>query len=277
MDFQREILADLPLISSRSNQYLKQIRILQQKKAREEKQLFLVEGLRLAEEAVSSSGELVYGLLSQDFLANSRGQKLANQALAKKIPLFLVEEEMLKQVCPTENSQGIVFVASYLLGDKLSFQQKIKDNLLIADKISDPGNLGTLLRTALAAGSQGILLLPGSVDIYNPKVVRSSMGAIFHLPFYQAQSNQEAWELVEALNLQIFMADAQGSLPYTKADLKQPAAILMGSEAHGIEDFLQKPSVQSISLPMSCHSESLNVSVAAGIILYEIQRQRTLA
>ena len=146
--------------------------------------------------------------------------------------------------------------------------------MLILDSITNPGNLGTMLRTAAAAGVDAVLLTSGCVDIYNPKVVRGSMGALLRLPVHQLE-----WDdMARAVDrMRIWVAEAGGSRAYTAVDWRQPSALIVGNEAHGAGDDAYTLADGSVSIPMSVETESLNAAIAAGIILFEAARQRELA
>jgi len=142
---------------------------------------------------------------------------------------------------------------------------------LIADRISDPGNLGTILRTALAAEVDAVFLNPGTVDPFNPKVVRGAMGAHFHLPIVQMETSEIGKFLC---GTDMWVAEAGLGIPYYQVDWNKPSAIVIGSEAHGPSDELRSIATGSIHIPISALAESLNASVAAAVILFEIARMR---
>ena len=258
-------------VTSRSNRYIKEARLLKNKKEREEKGSFLIEGIRLAEEALASGIELSYALVSDRIVGSERGLCLIEK-LKELCPIFRAEESLIDYASDTEHAQGII-----LVGRK---RENSKDVLkggsfyVVSDRISDPGNLGTLCRTALAVGADALVLLPGSVDYYNPKVVRASMGAVFHLPAYLAQSNEEAYTLLMAEGVGIITAVADGRTPYYEADLSIPLAWVFGSEADGVDYYWLENAQNTVYLPMNRKSESLNVAVSAGVLLYDTMRQR---
>lgn len=262
-------------IRSKDNAYLKQVRLLQQKKHRQEQGLFLVEGLRLAEEAVASGFAIAYGLVGPRLLELDRGRQLVQALRARNVPLFLVaEERLLAGALATEHPQGIALVLA-MPPAGLEALDAAKDWVLVADRISDPGNLGGLFRSAYAAGAQALLATPGCCDCYNPKVLRAAMGAIFRLPFYEATSDEELSTFLHKKGLHIYIAAAEGSMVYTQADLRRPLALVMGAEADGVQPFWRQAADGALRLPMTPGAESLNVGAAAAVLLYEIRRQRT--
>lgn len=269
-------IAGLPQITSRDNRYLKEFRLLQQKKYRKKLGLFTAEGLRLVEEALTSSFEPAYALITPEILQQERGTRLAEE-LNKRCQVFLLESEgLLKRVSDTENPQGVALALKIPPAAPEEWRRHLQTLVLIADGISDPGNLGALFRTALAAGADALITMAGSADCYHPKVVRATMGALFQLPFYEAESEEEVLALLHQRGFNLFAAHGRGSRPYTEADFRPPFALVMGSEAQGIGSFWQKEAHALLHLPMSRGVESLNVAVAAGVFLYEARRQRGL-
>ena len=264
-------MAKLFPIRSKSNRYIKEARLLKNKKERDEKGLFLIEGLRLAKEALASGEKIRYAFVSERMVEDERGREFLEE-LKDHCVLFLVEENLIDHVSDTEHSQGVVMVA-----EKRQYGKEVlKDGsfYIIADRIRDPGNLGTLARTGLAVGVDGLILLPGTVDYYNPKVVRAAMGAIFYLPAYTAGSREEVYQSLREEGIAIVTAEAAGRTPYYDAYLGLPLAFVFGSESEGVDPFWTAVATDTVYLPMNEKSESLNVSISAGVLLYEAARQR---
>jgi TrmH family RNA methyltransferase len=187
---------------------------------------------------------------------------------AKHIEVWQVSEPLLNSISETENPQGILAV---LNNSVLPIPQPL-DFVLIADRIRDPGNLGTLLRTAAAAGVQAVLLPPGTTDAFAPKVVRAGMGAHFRLPIHSI-----TWEEIRVVtkSLKVCLADMQGS-PCWQTDFRLPLAIIVGGEAEGATEKARKLAEVSVSVPMPGRAESLNAGVAGAILMFEVVRQRKL-
>jgi TrmH family RNA methyltransferase len=185
----------------------------------------------------------------------------------------LVEEvspAVMKSASNTHTPQGILAV----MAQRLLPLPADLDFILLLDAIRDPGNLGTILRTAAAAGVQGIILTPDSVDPFSPKVLRSAMGAHFRLPLLVL-----AWIEIEALlkpGVKIYLSDVANSLPYTQADFRSPVALIIGGEAEGAGAEAQLLAERRIHIPMAPGVESLNAAVAAAILMFEVVRQRNL-
>lgn len=260
-------MGERTIIQSRQNARIKDIRRLQQKKYRDQASLFCLEGVRLVEEALDT--HLVEGLyFTERLLSLSRGANLVSQAEKQGVLVFQCAESVLSELTDTVNSQGVIAVAK-----KPTWSVVSEGLILVADEIQDPGNMGALMRTAVGAGVKGLFVVEGSVDLYNPKVLRSSMGAIFHLPhwFY---SRQQILDLLNQTQSTLVVADLMDAADYWTVSYPQNLAVVIGNEARGVhESFCEKAALR-VQIPLMGAVESLNASVAAGVLLYEILRQR---
>ena len=254
------------MITSTSNQRVQWVRTLQSKRrARKREGLFIIEGTRLANEAVSSRSHPKL-VLYTDAVKQS-DPRLLDELINLGAEAEEVSQRVMKACSDTESPQGLLAVLpipSSTPPDNLSLA-------LVADRISDPGNLGTILRTAQAVGVEAIFLNPGTVDPFNPKVVRGAMGAHFHIPIIQEQTSEIEKHL---LGMDVWVAEVGLGPPYYDVDWGKPSAIVIGSEAHGPSDKLRSIAKGSTHIPMQDSTESLNASVAAAVILFEIARMR---
>ena len=256
------------MITSVQNPKIKEIRGLQARsKQRRAAGAFVVEGVRLAEEAMQAGWQPQLVLYTADL--SERGQALVEGWRSQGIPVETVADHVMQAASDTQTPQGILLVLAL---QALPIPAAL-DFALILDRMRDPGNLGTLLRTAAAAGAGAVFLPPGTVDAFAPKVVRSAMGAHFHLPVHAL-----TWEEIEAQctqhNLQVFLAAAGSGTAYTQADFRQPLALLIGGEAHGAGQRAHQLATTAIHIPMPGTAESLNAAVAAAILTFEVVRQR---
>lgn len=257
-------------ISSNKNQHVQHIRELLAKRAsRETHESFIVEGVRLSEEAINAGYQPRLVMYSED--CSPRGMELVNKAHATGSKVFSVKKDVLDALSGTESTQGILMampLQSLPLPGELNF-------VVIVDQLRDPGNFGTLLRSSLAAGAQAVFCTPGSVDAWSPKVVRSAMGAHFHLPVQQLE-----WKEIHAIckkqgrQLAIFLAESAGGTPLWQANLRQPLALVIGGEADGASAEVKRGVDELLNIPMPGGFESLNAAVAASILLFEVVRQR---
>lgn len=258
------------MITSRHNPRLQTVRqLLSQAKVRQAEQAFVVEGVRLAEEALHA-GWPAREVFHTDQL-EGRGMEVVEGFAARGVPVEQVSDGVMKSVSETETPQGLLVVLELR---ELPVPPNA-DFLLVLDEVRDPGNLGTILRTSAAAGVQAVLLAPGNVDAFAPKVVRAGMGAHFRLPVKHL-----AWEDIHAVlkgeagSLRVYLADASAGIPYTRADFRLPVALIVGGEAAGAGSESRLLADEIVHIPMPGGSESLNAGVAAGILLFEVQRQR---
>jgi TrmH family RNA methyltransferase len=255
------------VITSSQNLKIKLVRaLLGRAKERREAGAFVVEGVRLVEEAVNSNWVIKFALYDDSL--SERGLRLVEKLESKKIEVEKVESKLLQSLSETETPQGILAILEF---SQLPIPHS-PDFVLIPDQIRDPGNLGTLLRSAAAAGVQAVLLPPEATDAFGPKVVRAGMGAHFRLPIH-SMGWEEIEQLRESANMQIFLADMDGKSCW-ETDLRQPLALIIGGEAEGASEQARKLATQKISIPMSGDIESLNAGVAGSVLMFEVMRQR---
>ncbi len=255
------------MITSTHNPKLKLVRALQGRaKERRDAGAFVVEGVRLVEEAVNSNWRLRFALY--DELLSERGKLTVERLLLNGVDVEEVSTSLMKSLSETESPQGIVAVLEL---NQLPVTN-LPDFILIPDQIRDPGNLGTLLRTAAAAGVQAVLLPPETTDAFAPKVVRSGMGAHFRLPIH-SMSWDEIQRFCESASQRIFLADMDGRSCW-EVDLRQPLALIIGGEANGASEQARKLANQKISIPINGNMESLNAAAAGSILMFEVARQR---
>lgn len=243
---------------------------LKQKKYRQQQGLFLAEGLRTVEEAVR------YGAVQSIFytaIEDDRTRAVLEQAAAKQIKLVCVSDKVLKKITDTETPQGIIAVCEMRCKRLDDFLASGK-MLLVLDRVTDPGNIGTMLRTADAAGVGGLLLLQGCADIYAPKTVRASMGSLFHLPVLSGLSEELLVQAARKAGYELLVTCLDGADNLYKADLQGRLAFVMGNEANGVSDALLAAADKRVFIPMQGRAESLNVAMAAGIVMFEALRQR---
>jgi TrmH family RNA methyltransferase len=255
------------VITSSQNPKLKLARALMGRaRERREANAFVAEGVRLIEEAVTAGWKFQFVLYSDGL--SERGQDLVKILTAHRIDVEEASGDLLQKVSETETPQGILAVLDFT---ELPIPES-PDFILIADQIRDPGNLGTLLRTAVATGVQAVLLPPDTTDAFAPKVMRAGMGAHFRLPIHSL-----TWEGIKAkvIDLEIHLANMDGQSCW-ETDLRKPLALIIGSEAEGASDEARRLSTHKISIPMAGTVESLNAAVAGSVLMFEVVRQRSM-
>lgn len=243
---------------------------LKQKKYRQQQGLFLAEGLRTVEEAVHSKTvvSIFYTAIDDD-----RTRCVLEEAAAQQLKLYCVSDAVMKKIADTDTPQGIIAVCKVqdVTLDKLLSKGEM---LLVLDRVGDPGNLGTMLRTADAAGIGGVVLLKGCVDIYAPKTVRSSMGSLFHVPVVSGVAEDEFIAEAKDAGYELLVTSLEGADNLYKADLGGRIAFVMGNEAGGVSASLLERADKRVFIPMAGRAESLNVAMAAGIVMFEALRRR---
>ena len=256
------------MITSPQNPKLKLARALTGRpKERREEGAFLAEGVRLMEEALAANWPVRFVLYSSGL--SERGQALVEKLQAAGLEVEEVAGGLLQAISETETSQSILAVLDLVqlpIPDLPNF-------LLIPDQIRDPGNLGTLIRTATAAGVQVVLLPPETTDAFAPKVVRAGMGAHFRLPI-QSMEWDEIERVCKSANLQVLLADMAGQSCW-ETDFRKPLALIVGGEAEGASEQARKLASGQVCIPMPGEAESLNAGVAGSVLMFEVVRQRT--
>lgn len=256
------------MISSSSNSKIKYISRLQEnRRFRHQEQAYVVEGTRWVSEIIKA------GIRPKILLATSSWHHEPEvMKLPKQLPFAPLEitDSLMAQISATSTPPGVIAVVP-MLRQPIAAKATL---ILILDRISDPGNLGTIMRTAVAAGVGGLLLSPGCVDTYNPKVIRSGMGAHLYLAMQQAEWPEIAGRVT---NLTIRLANAKAELTYYEVDWRRPSALIIGNEAIGPGLEAIQLANEEICIPMLGSTESLNAAVAAGIILFETVRQRGIS
>lgn len=255
------------MITSVQNAKIQRLRALfSQRKERAARGEFAVEGVRLFEEALHSGWQPRLALYTADL--SPRGLEVVVRCREIGVEVEEVDPRVFKSVVDTENPQGLVGVFS----QRVLALPEHPDFLLVADGLRDPGNLGTLLRTAAAAGTQAVLLTPGSVDPFSPKVLRAGMGAQFRLPVEEL-----GWEdLARVLkpSVQVYVAETDSGTDCWDLDLRGSIALVVGAEAEGTGPQMRALADGFVRIPMPGRAESLNAAVAAGVLLFEVVRQR---
>lgn len=256
------------------NPRIKKVAALQQKKYREETGLFLVEGVRAVEEAMAHAA--VEELYFTDSALHDRKEHLIGQAENKGLPVYRVSAAVFRKMADTDSPQGVLAVVRKPRRSFTDLWQHPHPFLILVDGLADPGNLGTIIRTADAAGAAGIILLSGTVDVYNPKVVRSTAGSLFHIPVIDGMDTREVLAQLKHRGVTVLAADVGATEPYYAVDLTAAVAVAIGNEGAGLSAPVVEAADRRVKIPMPGKAESLNAAMACGIILYEGLRQRAL-
>ena len=257
------------MITSNQNSKIKLVRaLLGRAKERREAGAFVAEGVRLVEEAVNANWSCRFALYDETL--SERGRSQVESLRSRGVDVEEVSASVMKSISETEAPQGILAVLEFTnlpIPNSPNF-------ILIPDQIRDPGNLGTLLRSAAASGVQAVLIPPETTDAFAPKVLRSGMGAHFRLPIH-SMSWDEVEKVVKLAGLNAYVADMDGHSCW-EMDLRQPVCLIVGNEAEGASESARKLANGKISIPMSGETESLNAGVAGSVLMFEVMRQRAV-
>ena len=260
------------IIESTQNQYVKRLRALAGRKGRREHGEFLVEGVRALEDAVAAGAGISYVAHCAELASADRARELAERLAAEAYRLMEVTEQVFRSFSQVQAPEGLaaaVAIPKVTLDDLPGDA----DLLLAAVDLRDPGNMGTLVRLADAVGADGLIAAGTCVDLYEPKVVRATAGSVFHLPLVQDVTADEVLHWAGARQI-CTVATALEAEPWAEIRYPQRVLVLLGGEAHGLDEELAERADLQVAIPMPGRAESLNVAVAAGIVAYEILRHR---
>jgi len=267
------------MITSANNQQLKSVSaLLKKSKERREKKSFVVEGPRMVVEAPAESLKAVY--VAESYESNPENQMVLTELRSKCESVGAVFEtvadSVFKSVSDTQTPQGIMAVVGmpeYTLDQLLDGE---KTQLLILESIQDPGNLGTMVRTGEGAGITGVIMNKTTVDLFNPKTIRSTMGSIYRVPFYVTEDLSETMQLLKKKGVSLYAAHLKGEHYYTDEDYTKSCGFLIGNEGNGLSDEIANQADTYIKIPMEGQVESLNAAISATLLMYEANRQRRL-
>ncbi len=263
-------------ISSPANEKIKSVVQLQTKASvRKKQKMFVVEGIKMYEETPENQLELTY--VSEKFYDEYvKTGKVSDKIKSrlKKQEYIIVADQVFKNMSDTVTPQGIMAVVKqneYKLSDILKKGER--QIFMVLESLQDPGNMGTIIRTAEGAGIAGIIVNKETVDMYNPKVIRSTMGSIYRVPVVVTEDLESTLDELSEAGVTLFAAHLKGDVYYTDGQFMDGAAFLIGNEANGLSDAISKKAHKLIKIPMEGQVESLNASVAAAILMYEAKRQ----
>ena len=264
--------------SSENKKYKRWLKLLK-RKYRDSEGVYLIEGYKLIEEAVKNNIEIEEIILDSE-ADSSLISKLEELIICSKTAVYVLDTKLYRKLAQMENGVGIMAVVSrqdYTLKTfsecKSKNRKGCSGNLVVLDRLQDPGNIGTIIRTADGAGFGGLVVMKGTGDIYSPKVVRSAVGSIFRLPVLFASDNDELGEILDFLGKRMIVTCFDTDNYHYDADLSEDAAIVIGNEGRGVSEELIENADVRVKIPMYGNIDSLNASVAAGILMYESVRQ----
>lgn len=256
------------MITSTANAQVKNLaQLIKKSKARTEQGVYVVEGIKMFQEAPRQ--EIVKVYISQELF-----EKGTLEESLEGVPHEVLKTEVFNHVADTKTPQGILCVMKQKKYTLDHLTDRECPLLLVLENLQDPGNLGTMMRTAEGAGVTGVLLSKGCVDIYNPKTIRSTMGSIYRVPFLYTDDLLGDMDNLHKKGIVTYAAHLKGRGYYDEESYREPTAFLIGNEGNGLSDEISEKAKQYIKIPMEGQLESLNAAVAAAILMYEASRQR---
>lgn len=249
-------------IRSKDNRIYKECLRLSQRKYRDKEGRYLIEGFNLIGEA--PRGEIVYMIVRESAAAKA-------PAFAQ---IYLMEDSLFEKIAQTQTSQGILAVMEKPKFSAEEIAERVAGgNVLVLDRLQDPGNIGVMIRTAEGAGYKAVFVLKGTTDVYSPKTIRAAAGSVFRIPVIHVEDNRELAALTERLNKRLTVTSLQADKLYYDVDLSKDTALVIGNEGNGVSEELLDMADVRVRIPMEGNLESLNASVAAGILMYEARRK----
>lgn len=245
-------------LSSLKNPKIQQWRSLKERKGRRETGCFLVEGRKMVEEALASRFPV------EAVLADAN--RVEDFTLPEHVPLYTMPDHVLAAVCDTKTPQGIAAVVRMVNSEQLG------DKLVAMDGVQDPGNVGTIIRTADAAGIEGVVLSAQCADVFSPKVLRATMGSIFRMGIVVTDDLPDALMQLRQSGSSVISSQLDGEPFYERSPVGEKFCLVIGSEGNGVTHEVQAVATHRVKLPMRGGAESLNAAVAAGIMMYELMR-----
>ena len=260
-------------ISSPDNDKIRLINKLGRKKYRDKHGEFVIEGINLVRAALSKAQHIKLVLISDDFDYREIADELAEGVEYRDI--YLIPRYLFDKISDAENGSGIIAVVekiSYRLDAIDSLKSIGTSNILVLDRLQDPGNIGTIIRTAVATGYSIVATIKGTADIFSPKVLRASAGMIFGISVVELDDVDELKTLTTVLDKKIVVADPREGCPYYECNLEKDIALIIGNEGNGISDEIMECSDVRVTIPMQGEVESLNAAICASILMYEAVR-----
>ena len=259
------------MITAKDNDKVKYTKSLLKSKNRNKESKFIIEGYRILTLAIECNAKIDYVFINEDFEKKTEYVEFLEILKSKNINTYKTTNKIFNELVDTESTQGILAVVKF---NQRTIQENLKDEhrfVVILDRIQDPGNMGTIIRTADAAGVDAIIALKGCVDIYNPKVIRSTMGSIFDMNIIHA-TQEEAVRLLKLKNFDIVSSYLDSDNYYDKVEYYYKTALVIGNEANGINDDLVSKSDVLVKIPIYGKAESLNAAISSAILMYEIKK-----
>ena len=260
----------LVFIESKENNLFKNTKKFKERKNRNKSSKYIIEGFRLVQEAFKANVDIDYLIVTKD--GTDKIDQFLLDYITEDMKIYEISDNLFKELISTENPQGILAVINM----NVMPLQANGDFYLLCDKLQDPGNLGTIIRTAHAAGVQGIILTKGTVDIYNEKTIRSTMGSIFYIPIHYDDDNLSLVKSLKEDGFNLVVTSLDTDKDFFDEDLRGKTILTVGNEGNGVSAEVLDLADTKVKIPMPGNAESLNVAIATSVIMYEKVRQDRL-
>ncbi|MFZ5967982.1 MAG: TrmH family RNA methyltransferase [Bacillota bacterium] len=261
-------------IFSDDNPIIKHVKQLSLKKYRERNKEYIIEGVRTVRDAYINRKPMVAVLYCDHLKNTAGGEDLLRDLEKTDIKIYKVKDKTFKELSDTENPQGIMAIMTFESRELDDVLRKEKGFYVVLDRVQDPGNMGTIIRTADAAGADAVFLTKGCVDVYNMKTIRATMGSIFHLPVIHIDDMEAAIKQLKQTNVQLIAATLETENYHYDIQYGEKVAIVIGNEANGISPLIIEAADHKVKIPIMGEAESLNASIAGAILMYEVIRQK---
>lgn len=265
------------IIESRSNKTIKYLKSLSLARNRQKEGRFIIEGIRITEEILGRKCCVLKLIISPHAAQNERAAMLVQSAMEQGVDVLWVADRVVDYLSETKTSQGVMALVEPETFSESDLDKGLIPMVVVAHLLQDPGNLGTIVRVADAAGAGGVVTTPGTVDFHNPKALRATMGSIFRLPTLRTPSLEDFIHNMKSKGYQVVAAMVSARQRYFDVDLTKPTVLLLGQEGAGLPPEAALLTDHKVSIPMSTMIDSLNVASAASVILYEAVRQKIAA
>lgn len=265
-----------PLITAVSNPLIKELRALGRKKEREARGEFLVEGIQIVRQAIESGTPLKMLVVAYELLTSGAAREMLRGQERAGMRIVRVSPAAFESFAERDNPSGLAAVAQVVPRTLESLTVDRDTVFVVLHQVSNPGNLGAILRTADAVGAGGVIVLGSATDLYAPAAVKASRGALFTVPCVRVRSDRDLMNWLNAHGLRLLTTSDSAAQEFWLADLRPPLALLFGNEGEGLPEHLLRAG-QAVRIPMSGQVDSLNLACAASVLLYEAKRQRNLA
>lgn len=262
-------------IGSNDNNRIKLVRKLQTRKGRTAECKFVAEGINLVSEAVRRGMDIDFIMVPEQAVSDGSRDMLINEYIkSDHLTVCAVPDKIFDKLTDADNGVGILAVVRMLTRD-ISYIRELppESNILILDRLQDPGNIGTIIRTAVAAGYGMIIGIKGTADVWSHKVLRATAGMIFDIPFAYADNAPDLCSMIRSTGRRITVTDPAGGKPYYEENLRNGTALVIGNEGNGISDEVMSLADVRVTLPMKGEIESLNAAISAAILMYEAVRK----